>query len=119
MWYDMRMKLKKHSAKLTVAPPASYKGPSLPTLAALGFLSAATALTGCEPKLSGDIQLGGVSIEPTEKGCEEPLDGDIIVLPGETIEPSEPEKPAPPEEKVLILMETGGVVAMPEFENEF
>ena len=138
VWYDTRMKLEKQSAKPAVAPPASYRGPSLPTLAALGLLTAATTLTGCKPPvaLGGDpgppAERGGVGhlrglIEaeprplpgvPAEKGSEEPLDGEIV-LPGEIMEPSEPEKPAPTEEKVLILVEEGGVVAMPELENEF
>jgi len=129
----MRMKLEKQRVKPTVAPPASYRGPSLPTLAALGFLSAATTLTGCKPQiaLGGDPgppterggaghlrglieaeprPLPGVVAPPAEKGSEEPLDG--LILEGEMLSPSDPEKPAPPEEKVLILMETGGVVSI-------
>ena len=129
----MRMKLKKQRAKPTVAPPASYKGPSLPTLAALGLLSAATTLTGCKPPvaLGGDpgppAERGGVGhlrglIEaeprplplpgvPAEKGSEAPFAGDIAIE-GEmpSVEPSEPEKPAPLEEKEPILREEGGVV---------
>ena len=51
--------MKKQSAKPNVAPPASYKVPSLPTLATLGVITTAIALTtGCQkryPPLGGII----------------------------------------------------------------
>ena len=103
-------RMKKQSAKPNVAPPASYKVPSLPTLAALGVITAAALATGCRQRISD-----GIIVEPcapVEKGSETepPLDGDIILpgeMPaifeteGEIVVPSETEKAVPPEEKAL------------------
>ena len=42
--------MNEHEFKSRVAPPAAYKAPSLPTLAALGAISAAALLSGCGPR---------------------------------------------------------------------
>ncbi|MCL2104464.1 MAG: hypothetical protein FWH21_05345 [Kiritimatiellaeota bacterium] len=93
--------MKKQNAKPNVAPPASYKAPSLPTLAALGVLTAATTLmTGCkdESPLPGE--------PPIEKGVDSMrhLRGLIEAVP------SEAKNPVPPEEKEAEPIEDGGVV---------
>ncbi len=55
------------NSKPDVAPPASYKGPSFPTLAALGMLAATTALTaGCEHEKSREISTDSAMLMPVE-----------------------------------------------------
>ena len=46
-----------------VAPPASYKTPSLPTLAALGVISTAALASGCN-------RMGGSMITPIPESAE-------------------------------------------------
>ena len=80
--------MKTQTAKPTVAPPASYKAPALPTLAALGILTAATTLTtGCRGVMKEPEILGGITA-PRE-WHEEILDG-VVVSPELPAAPSLP-----------------------------
>ena len=81
--------------KPRVAPPAAYKAPSLPTLAALGAISAAALVGGCATEQKhqrfNDIELGGICImildepaetqtPPAEKAPENiPEGGDVFI----------------------------------------
>jgi len=88
--------MKKQDTTLNVAPPESYKAPSLPTLAALGLLSAAALVSGC----SDDKHIAGGITAPKERPTEELTEGEIVAprLGGEM--PAEARlKPAPAEEK--------------------
>ena len=79
--------------KPRVAPPAAYKPPSLPTLAALGALSAATAfLGGCLPGYVKPNQLPPTTDAEApvdEKAPEEEWEGGVFYMgePGLIIEP--------------------------------
>ena len=78
--------MKKQSAKPNVAPPASYKMPSLPTLAALGALTAAALATGCR---NNREHLDGIIEAPNEPWVEK---GSETVPPF----PGIPARPLPP-----------------------
>ena len=57
--------MRKHESKPQVAPPVSYKAPSLPTLAALGVVAATAVLTaGCYVETRGT---DGIIIDPYEE----------------------------------------------------
>ena len=44
-------------AQPKVSPPTSYKAPSFPTLAALGVISAAALVSGCERSVMGEMPM--------------------------------------------------------------
>ena len=79
--------------KPNVAPPAAYKAPSLPTLAALGAISAAALMGGCNRY---EYAMGDVYI-PTD--CPEP-----------TEEKSEPSPALPPAEKEELTDSYDGIM---------
>ena len=60
--------MNEHESKPRVTPPAAYKAPSLPTLAALGAISAAALLNGCAraPKMESVITMG-LPINPIDR----------------------------------------------------
>ena len=69
--------MNEHEPKPQVAPPAGYKPPSLPTLAALGIISAAT-LAGCIP-------LTGAMIMPVDEEKQPlPLADEALPTGGES-----------------------------------
>ena len=61
--------------KPNVAPPASYKAPSLPTLAALGAIAAAALAGGCKKTpmydLGGDVYAPEPEPAETQNNSEE------------------------------------------------
>ena len=61
--------MNEHESKPHVAPPAGYKPPSLPTLAALGALGTAALMSGCDNQA-----VMGKMVCPTDriKSTEEP-----------------------------------------------
>lgn len=69
--------MNKHESKPRVAPPAAYKAPSLPTLAALGAVSAAAMLSGCKSHMAGGISNPTDYREPADKKSESSLNPDI------------------------------------------
>ena len=72
--------MNEHEPKPQVAPPAGYKPPSLPTLAALGAISAA-ALAGCERSYP---PLAGVPPMPVDEQKQpQPLAGEALPLEDE------------------------------------
>ena len=78
--------MKTQTAKPNVSPPTSYKAPALPTLAALGILTAATSLTtGCRGVMKEPEILGGIR-EPMEQWDT----GGIVIEPAEPVTPSLP-----------------------------
>ena len=90
--------MNKQDTKLNVAPPESYKAPSLPTLAALGLLSAAALTTGC----SDDKHIAGGITAPKERPAEELTEGEMVAprLQGDMPAPAKATlKPTPAEEK--------------------
>jgi len=95
--------MKTQTAKPDVAPPASYKAPALPTLAALGILTAATTLTtGCrgvikEPREGGVILVGQMEQWNTTDGI--------------VIEPAEPATPTLPTQYRVGSTEGGGTLS--------
>ena len=119
--------MKKKTTKPKVAPPTSYKAPSLPTLATLGVIAAATLTTGCEsrrpyinhspntsyPRMGGAMAFPEepsgkkqASTVPVEREVEPKVltRGEMVAplpLPGEpAATPSETtEKATPPKEK--------------------
>ena len=76
--------MKKKSTKSKVAPPTSYKAPSLPTLAALGVITATVAAltTGCKQQVAGLMIEPCDNVVPVETDCDTTL-----YFPGEIAEP--------------------------------
>jgi len=71
--------MNEQNTKPNVAPPAGYKPPSLPALAALGAISAA-ALAGCERI----YPLAGAMIMPVDEQKQpQPLSGEALPLEDE------------------------------------
>jgi len=74
--------MQEQESKPKVSPPVSYKAPSLPTLAALGAITAAALATGCNKS----VPLGGDPICENEPKIME--EGGVVTL-GEMIAPED------------------------------
>ena len=71
-----------HDPQPNVSPPTSYKTPSLPTLAALGVISATALVSGCDftrRSQSNQIEYRTMGI-PAEENIAE---GGMMSLPGD------------------------------------
>ena len=107
--------------KPRVAPPAAYKAPSLPTLAALGAISVAALASGCAKKtimLGGALSIPEPEVMETQNVSEnktpkENVPNQRIAIPGSSmLAPVETQ--TPPAEKTQENIPEGGDVFIGE-----